>query len=95
MMDFKMVMNPSRWCLPAFIYALFVGLMILAIVLLPRKQKDGSEITGREKAMAIAAQLAIGFVVFYIMLLLCKHDMEMASWAMLVIPPLVAFLQRK
>jgi hypothetical protein len=94
-MDFKLLVDPSRWCFPAFIYALLVGYLIIVTLSLDGKLKDGTPITMKEKVLAALGELVWGVIMMYILLLLCKNGYEMGAWALLLLPVALHMVKRK
>lgn len=94
-MDFKLLVDPSRWCFPAFIYALLVGYLIIVTLSLDGKLKDGTPITMKEKILAALGELVWGVIMMYILLMLCKSGYEMYAWVLLLLPVIIHMIRRK
>lgn len=94
-MDFKLLADPSRWCFPAFTYALFMGYLILVTLTLDGKLRDETPITMKEKVLAALGELVWGVIMLYILLMLCKYGYEMYAWVLLLLPVVLHMIRRK
>jgi fructose-specific phosphotransferase system IIC component len=85
-MDFKLLTDPTRWCFPAFTYALITGYLIIVILSLEGRLPDGTKVTMKEKVLTALGTFIWGILMLYILLILCKNGYEMYAWLLLLIP---------
>ena len=93
-MDFKLLTSPTRWCFPAFVYALFVSYLVIVTLTLDSTLPNGKKVTLKDKSLAVLGELVFGVIILYILLMLCKHDYEMAAWAVLLAPLALRFIRK-
>ena len=93
-MDFKLLSDPSRWCFPAFAYALFMGYLIVVTLSLDGRLPDGKTVTMKEKVLVALGELLWGVIMLYVLLLLCKNGYETYAWALLLLPIAMRMLRR-
>jgi hypothetical protein len=89
-MDFALLTSPKKWCFPAFAYALLV---LLGVIFTLTTQK--TQMTLADKVRSVALELVAGVIMLYILLLLCKYDMELLAWALLLMPAVIHALKTR
>ncbi len=85
-MDFNLLTNPKRWCFPAFIYALFVGYLVIVTLTLDDKLSNGKIINLKDKILAALGEILVGIIVLYLILICCKNGYEILAWLILLLP---------
>lgn len=80
-MNFHAILEPSTWCAPAVIYALFslIGLVMLiaGLALVPLSMN---------KWILAAVWLAVSIIFMYLFLYLCSKGLNWVAWLLLLLP---------
>ena len=90
-MDFDMLTNVRGYCFPAFIYAMLVAYTIIFTLVSDLKFQDGTMVTLKDKIMMALLEIIFGVIILYSLLLLCKNNMEMYAWIVLLLPLILNF----
>lgn len=81
--DFNTLLDPRKWCFPAFIYGILVSIVLISIILLPE-----AKATIRDRILAFSVVALGGLLMIAFILAFCKAEfpLNLLAWAPFLLP---------